>query len=211
MTTQSRAERRRAMLRRVRQLEPLLYASIWRAVTRRPDVPPGDRGFGFHRPTMPLLLIFIAMTAVELFVLDLVLRRWLVARIVVDVLDTWSLIWMLGVLCALTMRPHLVGADGIHVRDGLGLDVQLPWDDVRAVKPIVRRTGTKSPRVGVVDGVREFALRSRGETNVRIDLAEPTTVTITSLGAGEQAETVERVRLWADDPEAFVEAARRRR
>lgn len=202
-----RAARWRALARRAARLERILYASIGRAIARRPAVPPGAKGFGFHKAVVPLLIVFIALNVLELGVLDLVLRRWLPARIVVDGLDAWGLVWMIGFLCAFLVRPHTVGEDGIRIRNGLDLEVHVAWANVRALTRARDLVGTKTPRVREVDGIRELALRSQGETNLRIDLIAPVSVSLPGAAPGDVDSSIDRIRLWADDPDAFLQTA----
>lgn len=209
--TQGRAVRWLAAVQRAARIERLLYSSIWRAIRKRPAVAFGAKGFGFHKPVLTILFVLIALNALELFILDLVLQRWLPVRIIVDVLDAWGMVWMIGLLCAFLVRPHTVGDDGIHIRNGLDLDIHLDWENVRAVTRSTSRVGTKTPRVAEVDGIRELALRSQGETNLMIDLAAPETITLPSFAPEPDSERIERIRFWADDPKAFVKATREHR
>jgi hypothetical protein len=204
-----RGERARAFLQRAATLEHSFYASIWRAIRRRPDLPEGAQGFGFHRSVLTVLIVFIGLSALELVILDLVLRRWLAIRIAVDALDAWALLWQLGLLCAFLMHPHTVGPDGIHVRDGLGTDVRVDWSRVGVVSRRVKRVEQKTPRVVESGGIREFAQRQQGETNLRIDLTEPVRIALPGRPPAGGEHEVERIRLWADDPQAFLEAAQR--
>jgi hypothetical protein len=50
------------LVRAVR-LELGIYASIGRALARRPAVPQGAAGFGYHRPILTILVIFIVLSA----------------------------------------------------------------------------------------------------------------------------------------------------
>lgn len=203
-----RAARWGALVRRASRLERFLYSSIWRAITRRPAIAPGARGFGFHKAVVPILLVFIGLNGVELFVLDLLLRPWPPVRIVVDILDAWGLVWMVGLLCAYVTHPHTMGDDGIRVRNGLDVDIHVDWANVHTVRRSTNRVGTKTPRVTETDGIRELALRSQNETNLRIDLNTPMTVTLPGSSQAAIGGEIDRIRFWADDPDAFLEAAR---
>lgn len=105
----SRWRRSRAAIARAGGVERIVYSSIARALLRRPAVQAGAVGFRYHGGAVAIFVIFIVLSAFELVVLDLILQRWLVARIVIDVLDAWGLVWMIGLLCAHLMRPHTVG------------------------------------------------------------------------------------------------------
>jgi len=202
-----RAVRARGFLNRARRLERLLYASIGRAIIGRPAMARGAEGFRFHKAVMPVLIAFIAANAVELFALDLALRRLLAVRIIADGLDAWGLVWMIGLLCAFLMRPHTVGKDGIHIRDGLDLDVHVGWNNVRSVTLSRSVAATKTPRVTETDGIRELAQRSQGETNLCIDLIVPALIDLPGPEPAGGRHGIGRIRLWADDPDAFLAAA----
>ena len=93
------------------------------------------------------------------------------------------------------------------MRDGLDTEVHVDWSKVSAVIRRVKRVEPKTPRVVDAAGIREFALRQQDETNLRIDLKEPLRITLPGLPPKGGEHEVERIRLWADDPQAFFEAA----
>ena len=114
-------------------LELRIYANIARAIARRPAIAQGASGFGYHRPVLTILLVFIGLSAVEIPIIDLVVHRWPVPRIALLILGIWGVTWMFGLLCAYLMRPHTVGPDGIRVRQGIEVDLPLSWDDIASV------------------------------------------------------------------------------
>lgn len=193
--------------RRAVMMEVWGYVSILRWVLRRPKVPAGAVGFTYHQPVIVLVIAFIVVSAVELVVLDLLLRRWPSVRIAVLVLSLWGLVWMFGLLFGLLTRPHAVGPDGIRVRSGAEVDVPLPWD---VVGDVVRRKHVeqgKEPLVTVDEqGGRTLHLRVQHETNLEIALTRPVTARMP-----QGARTVTRLRVFADDPDGFVREAARHR
>jgi hypothetical protein len=50
------------------------YQSIFRFVLRRPRVPAGAVGFSYHQPVFAILIVFVSVSAVELAVVDVVVR-----------------------------------------------------------------------------------------------------------------------------------------
>ncbi|MBO3662210.1 hypothetical protein [Microbacterium stercoris] len=126
-------------------MELRIYASIGRAIARRPAVPRDGAGFAYHAPILTVLIIFIVLSAVEIPILDLIVHRWPVVRISMLVLGIWGLTWMIGLLCAMLMRPHTVGPEGIRVREGLELDIPLSWDDIASVE-LARRVDEQKRR-----------------------------------------------------------------
>lgn len=116
----------------------------------------------------------------------------------------WGLTWMIGLLCAMLMRPHTVGPDGIRARSGIELDVALAWGDIASVEIARRVDEEKSPRVTDDGGRATLALRMANETNVLIELERPTRVRLPGLAPKGGEHLVQRVRLWADDPKALM-------
>ena len=54
----------------------------------------------------------------------------------------------------------------------------------------------------------EYAERMQGETNIEIELERPVTICLPGLAPKGGDHQVDRIRLWADDPRAFLDAAR---
>ncbi|WP_438855801.1 hypothetical protein [Agromyces sp. M3QZ16-3] len=193
---------------RALKLELRIYASIGRLVARRPAIAPGAAGFGYHAPVVTILWIFIVLSAVEIPVLDLIVHRWPVVRIVVLVVGIWGLTWMFGLLAAYLMRPHTVGPEGIRVREGLETDVLLTWDDVASVARVKRIDEPKSPKITEVDGSRTLSLRMQHETAVAIELERPTLVRLPVAAPKGGEQLVDEVRIWVDDVDGFMAAVR---
>lgn len=193
-----------ALIQRAAGLERIVYTSIGRAVLHRPAVAPGAKGFSFHRGSIAIFVIFIALSVLELWVFDLILQRWLPVRIVFDVLDAWAVVWMIGLLCAHIMRPHTVGPDGIRMRDGFDLNIHVAWKDVYSVAVAKYNYEPKTPRVVAIDGAVTLAVSRGSQTNVEIALERPTVITFPGIPPKSGQHTVTTIRLWADDPRAFL-------
>lgn len=193
---------------RVVLLELRIYANIARAIARRPAVPAGAEGFSYHRPVLTILVIFIGLSALEIPIIDLIVHRWPVLRIILLILGIWGVTWMIGLLCAYFMRPHTVGPAGIQVRDGLELDIPLSWDDIASVTRGGRVDEPKSPRFVETDEGRMLLLRMQDETNVEIVLERPTVVRLPGRPPKGGEQVVSAVRLWTDDPDGFMRAVR---
>ncbi|WP_285363447.1 hypothetical protein [Microbacterium sp. LMC-P-041] len=181
-----------------------VYSSIARAIARRPAVPKGGTGIGYHRPVLTVLFIFIGLSAVEIPILDLIVHQWPVVRITLLVLGIWGVTWMVGLLCAMLMRPHAVGPDGVRVRSGLELDVPIGWADIASIAISRRVDEPKQPRVIG----SEYAERMQDETNIEIELERPVAIRLPGLAPKGGTHQVDHIRLWADDPRAFLDAAR---
>lgn len=121
------------LARRAWWMEIASYRAIFRFVFRRPRVPAGATGFTYHSPVLALLVAFIVLSTVELVVVDLLVRRWEAVRLPLLVLGLWGVVWMVGLLLGMLTRPHAVGPDGIRVRSGSEIDIDLGWDVVASV------------------------------------------------------------------------------
>lgn len=189
-------------------IELRIYESIGRAIARRPSIPAVASGFRYHQPVQTILIVFIVLSAIEIPIIDLIVHPWPAVRIFFLVLGIWGLTWMIGLLCGFATRPHTVGPDGIQVREGLELSVPLRWDDIAAVTRVRVVDEPKSPRVTDAEGTRILSVRMQDETNVEIALERALPVRLPGRHPKGGTHHVEIVRLWVDDPDAFMGAVR---
>lgn len=194
------------LLRKAASLEAGVWRSLFHWVRRRPiGAAAGDATFGYAKAGAPIIWVFVALSAFEIPLLHFVLP-WPLARIIFLVLGAWGLIWMVGLLASVYVHPHVVGRAGLRIRDSLFVDIAVPWEAIEAVRP--RRHTLQQTRTvqlgGVDDSVVHIAVSSM--TNVEIILRAPITVPVPKLGPTE----VLAVRCFADDPAAFIAAARQR-
>ena len=182
------------------------YQNAYRFLFRRPRVPAGAAGFSYAQPVLPILIVFIAVSAVEVVVVDLIVHRWLpAARLPLLVLGLWGVTFMVGLLFGMLVRPHAVGPDGLRIRSGSEVDLPLRWDEIAAVTRRTRRANEKQPKVTVDEsGDATLHLRISDETNLDVRLERPM-----PLQLPHGVETVSTVSLYADDPKAFLAEARR--
>jgi hypothetical protein len=96
------------LARRAIMMEIRGYQSIYRFLFCRPKVPAGHIGFSYYQPVLAILIVFIAVSAVEVVVVDLIVRRWTNIRIPLLILSIWGLIYMLGFLFGMLTRPHAI-------------------------------------------------------------------------------------------------------
>jgi hypothetical protein len=210
MTTTTRTRPKRSwwqftgyIARRATMMELRGYQSIYRFVFRRPKVPAGGVGFSYHVLVLPILIVFVVVSAVEMLVVDLIVRRWAYIRVPLLILSVWGIIYMLGLLFGMIVRPHAITADGIRVRYGSETDVPIAWEDVHSVNLRKHVNNDKLPKVTVDDnGEASLHMRIQNETNVEIRLNRPV-----SIRLPHGTETVSRVNLYADDPKAFTDEA----
>ena len=214
VTTERRAAasawlRTGSFLKRALLVELSIYANIGRFFARRPAIPRGAAGFGYHKPVLTVLVIFIVLSAVEIPIVDLIVHRWPAVRIGFLILGIWGVTWMFGLLCAYLMRPHTVGPEGIRVRQGLEVDLPLAWDDIASVARVKRVDEPKSPRIVETEDGRTLAFRMQDETVIEIELERPTVVRLPGLPPKGGEQEITAVRIWVDDPKAFMDEVRK--
>lgn len=195
-------------------MELRIYESIWRFVARRPKIGVGATGFRYHRPVLTALIIFMVLSAVEIPILDLIVHRWPPVRIGVLIIGIWGLTWMIGLFFAYLTRPHTVGPDGIRVREGLELDIAVPWEEFASISRVDHRIDPSDPkrpkgRILDLDGERVCSIRVANETNLEILFEKPTPVRLPGLPPKGGEQTVTRLRFWADDPRGFLTEVRK--
>ena len=190
------------------RLEITLYQALLRWVARRPEVPQGTVPIGYSRLVAPMLWLWIFGSAVEVVVLDVVLSRWWPPlRVPLLVVGVWGLMWMLGMMAAYRVRPHLLGEHALQVRDGIHARVDVPLERVAGV----RRAEHELPgilRSVHLEGVEPEALLLVGvssRTNLELVLTGPT-----RLETPHGPTTATRVGLWVDEPREVAELVRRR-
>jgi hypothetical protein len=185
--------------RRATMMEVRGYQSIYRFVFRRPKVPASGVGFGYHRPVLPILIVFVVVSALEMLVVDLIVRRWTYIRLPLLILSVWGIIYILGLLFGMLVRPHAITADGIRVRYGSEIDIPIAWEDVYSITRRKHVNNDKQPKVTPDEnGEASLHMRIQNETNIEIRLNRPGSVRLP-----HGTETVSRVNLYADDPKAF--------
>lgn len=199
----------RPLITRAMRLEKHMYASLARGIARRPAVPEGARGFRYDASVNLVLVVLAGLSVVELVVVDVLVHRWVFVRVPLLVLGIWGVVWMLGLLFAHTMRPHTVGPDGISVRDGLDLDLDLSWDDIHSVATQKRTHPPKSARVLTVDDVPTLVVSVSDQTNIRVVFDEPQTVVLPGRSPKGGEHLVGAVRLWADEPRQFLDEVKK--
>jgi len=180
------------------KLEITLYRALGRWIVRRPDVPAGTEPIGYSRLVAPMLWLWIFGSAVEVVVLDVLLSRWWTPlRVPLLVLGVWGLVWMLGMMAAYRVRPHLLGEDTLQVRDGIHARVDVPLERIAAVRSVEHELPGLLRSVHV-EGEEPGALLLVGvgsRTNLELVLTEPTT-----LQTPRGPATVSRVGMWVDEP-----------
>lgn len=196
--------RRRDLIQRATAMEAAGWRSIGRAITFRPRVPAGASAFSYDKPFRAALVAFLALSAIEIPVIDLITHPWPAVRFPLLALGIWGVLTMIGMLLSYLTRPHAVGPAGIRVRHGGTVDIDLPWEAIAAVARR-RRSLLDSPALSLTGAGDSQALNQVAQdgTDVDITLERPT---LLSLPQGKV--TVSVVRISVDDVDAFLDAVR---
>jgi hypothetical protein len=176
------------------------WRSLARWVRRRPDVEPGARPFGYHGATLPLMIVFVVVSALEVVAVDVIVPwspAWLWLRITLLAVGIWGVMFALGMVAGVIVHPHTVGPEGVRIRSGPRLDVRVPA--VERARAVRRTRDGRS--VQVEDGI--LYLPAASQTTVELVLNAPIEV---DLPTG--AATVRAIHLHADDAAGFVRAIR---
>ena len=190
--------------RRVLVYELGIWRSLYFWLFRRPtthDVDP--QAFGYASLLTPILLAFIAVSAIEIPVVHFLLP-WEGVRRAFLGLGVWGLVWMLGLLASLRIYPHLVSASGFRARYSFDVDVMIPWEAITEVR--ARRRSLRSSRKVQFERTETTSILNiaiSSTTNVEFVLREPMTV---RLPRG--SETIAELHVYADEPLTLVEQAR---
>ena len=181
--------------------ELLLWSSLVQlARRRRHGMAPGSAAIPYDAALRPMMLALVAVSVVELVVLELVIP-WQPVRLVLAVLGVWGLLMVLGMTAANVVRPHVVSDDELRLRSGAWAQARIPLHAVATVA--ARRRHSEGGGALLVEGA--LVIGVCGGTDVDVHLHEPTRLT-TSRGE----VTVDVVRFAADDPAAAVRALRER-
>ena len=97
------------------------------------------------------------------------MSRWTYIRIPLLIISIWGLVWMLGFLFGMLVRPHAIGPDGMRVRYGSEVDIPVAWHDVDSVANRKQAAQHKQPKLTIDDnGVATLHMRIQNETNIEV-------------------------------------------
>jgi hypothetical protein len=196
--------RTRHLIARATAMEAAGWRSIGRAIALRPRVPAGATAHSYDKPFRTVLVVFLALSAIEVPIVDLITHPWPAVRFPLLVLGIWGVLTMTGMLLSYYTRPHAVGPAGIRVRNGGEVDIDLCWDVIASVERR-RRPLADSPSLSLTGSNDDQVLNhvAQDGTDIDINLEAPTLI---RLPQGDV--TVSAVRISVDDTDAFLHAVR---
>jgi hypothetical protein len=115
----------------------LLYYALfsWRA---KPHIPAGARAFTAHKKSGVTALLMVAafMTVVETSIVHLVVQRWsTTAAWIVTALSIYGVLWIIGFMQAIRLRPILLTPTSLLVRLGMLSSVEVPYESIASITP----------------------------------------------------------------------------
>ncbi|WP_280304619.1 hypothetical protein [Nocardia neocaledoniensis] len=183
------------LTRRFVRWEIDMWVSLARAITRRPDTA-GGTPIRYAGAMSAVLWAFVIVSAVEIPAVHLLIP-WAPVRLAALALGAWGLLWMLGLLAAHHMYPHLLAAEHLRLRYLRRTELAVPLVAVRAVRGDLRAYDDSKSLHRTEKGI--IALPVGSSTNVRVDL---TALHAFTTAHGEL--TSETIAFWADDPRAAI-------
>jgi Bacterial PH domain len=193
-----------ALARKAVTYESRMWKSLFVWVLQLPRVKgPGAQAFSYASMLTPFLIVFIAVSAIELPILHMLLP-WETVRFFADLAGVYGQI--IGLLAAMRVHPHVAGDEGLQIRYGFGVDVSIPWDAVAGVGSRarsvakVRTVQCEQTAAGLV-----VSVAVNKQTNVDLVMREPT---IFEALPQTNDEPVVELRVYVDDPKAFVARVR---
>ncbi|MGC5411088.1 hypothetical protein ACPXCX_46500, partial [Streptomyces sp. DT225] len=122
---------------------------------------------------------------------------WAPVRIALLVLSAYGVLWLIGFVAALSVRPHVVGGGRLVLRFAHFVQVAVPLDLVESVR-VSRHSGYRRA-VQIDDGV--LAMPIGDSTTLSVTLREPYPV---APKPGQPPRDVREVRFAVDDPREAV-------
>lgn len=179
-------------------LELALYRSLARWIARRHDVPRGATPIGYSRLATPMMWLWIFGSAIEVVVVEVVLRNidagWAAAlRLPMLVLGVWGVMWMVGMLASNLVRPHVLTDTELLARSGARTWLTVPLEAVESVRTVEHELPGVIKSLHVEGDLALVGVSSR--TNLELTLTGPTTVP-----TSEGDVNVSRVGIWVDEP-----------
>ena len=169
----------------------LYYATAgW---SRSPEI--GDGAFSVHRNVayIPLMLAVMIALVVETIAVHLLLRLWSpVAAWVLTAISLYTLVWLIGDIHAVRLRPTRIRDGILHFRLGLRWDAKISIASIQSVG-----TPENDDRPGGREHLKAILV---GAPNLRIQLREP----IRAVGFYGLLRRVRTIDLHVDDPDGFV-------
>lgn len=162
----------------------------------KPDVPAGTLPFAYHRHLAPMMGVLLALQAIEIGVMDVVLRLWSprIANLLLE-LGIVALFYFVGLIRSLRLRPILLTTDGLLIRSGVLAQQRIAFADIAELAPEVTAAEVNATTT------RNMALLAW--PNVIVRLARPIVRPIAFSPLLRERPPIRALAFRVDDPAAF--------
>lgn len=182
-------------------LELRAFQSLFYAMGKKHQVPPGAVPVGYTKGTMMFPAVMAVLGVVELVIVH-ILVPWQWLQIVLLIVTIWGVLFMLGFFATRIVHPHFVTTDELHLRWGHKTVLATPRSNVLTATLHTNHVHTQPYAEG-----ERLVLTQFQSTNVMLRFVEPVAaaapVSKKQLPEGFHAS---EVLLRVDDPEAFLQA-----
>ena len=171
----------------------LLYYALF-TVRSLPHIPPGARAFTTHRKSgvVALLLMGAVIAVVEAAVVHILVQRWSPALAwALTILSIYGVVWIIGFLQALRLRPILLTPRALVVRAGMLSVVEVPLDAIARIVPATfpyPDRGTPEYLQSMVSGDPQFLIELDRSLRAEGVYGRSRTVRLVGLAVDEPAE-----------------------
>jgi hypothetical protein len=154
-----------------------------------------DGSFSVHRASayVPLMIAMMIAVVVETVAIHLLVRLWSpTVAWVLTALSLYALVWLIGDIHAVRLKPVRVSTDRLLLRIGLRWSISVPFDLIESVSTVAGPS-SDAPDEGYLKAVL------LGEPNRRIQLRQP----VAAVGLYGLTRRVSTIDLHLDEPERF--------
>lgn len=176
----------------------MVWRSLFAWITKRSMVEPGALELPYIKAIRTILWVFVGLSALEVPIMDLILRPWPWIRYPFLVLGIWGVVYMIGFVAAYEKLPHTLTDDALTLRAGPLAEYRIPRELISGLK--LDQQSYESNKSRQVLGNR-FALLMAGSTSVTVELSS--SIPIEHRG---QVHQIDSVSFYLDDPAPLRQA-----
>lgn len=112
----------------------------------KPDIPARCIAFACHAQSAPMLTVLAVLQAIELGVTHLLLAHWFpYAALVLSGISLLALVYMVGLIKSLRLRPILLTPKGVRIRTGGLIERFVPYHEIARLRAFPESAEVKAP------------------------------------------------------------------
>ncbi|MER6983677.1 hypothetical protein [Streptomyces carpinensis] len=155
--------------------------------------------FGYARGQGPVTAGLVSVCVIQTLTMSVLLRNWPAAHAVMLSLGVLTIVFVVVRHAACALRPHLLTADTLRIRQAAHADLSVPLGAIASVRRETRTTRTTRTTTHERTG-GELDLPVRSLTSLTLELTTPVTH-VTLLG---RRRAVRVIRFHAEDAERLA-------